>query len=339
MSERLARTYPLEAGAARELVASSCFWQHDDVVRSSNLDKAVFVLGAFDGLHQGHRSLVLAALANARLRGLPCVAVTFDPDPSVMLQPDAPQPQLLSVPDRVRGLAALGADVVITLPFNRQLADLSPEEFVSERLMAIARPAAIHVGENFHFGRNGSGDVQVLRKLGATWGFEVVESPLVQYGETRISSTRIRTLLAQPACLAEANRLLCRCHFVRGTVEHGRGEGTSFGFPTANVRCSSQACMPSQGVYAGFVVIGASAWPAAINVGAPPSFSGPDHLFLEANLIGFSGDLYNADACVVFVEWLRASRRFETLEELERVVLGNIAWVRDNLGEGEVSLA
>ncbi len=339
MQGTMAQTYPLEAAAARELVTASCFWQHADTLRHAPSREAVFVLGAFDGLHQGHRALVAAALADARDRGLPCVAVTFDPDPSELLQPTSPQSQLLAVADRVQGLSTLGIDAVVTLPFDATLAALSPEAFVSQRLMAIAQPASVHVGSNFHFGHHGVGTVQTLRQLGAAMGFDVVESSLVEVGEERVSSTRIRSLLAQPGSLAQANELLCRCHFVRGTVEHGRGEGTSFGFPTANVRCSARTCMPSQGVYGGYVLVGAKAWPAAINVGAPPSFSGPDELFLEANLIGFSGNLYEADACVIFVEWLRPSRRFDSLEELERVVLGNIAWVRENLGEGEVSLA
>lgn len=337
--------YPLDRIDAQALVAASML--HAPHVASTDLayrgldaaQKAVLVLGAFDGLHEGHRQLVASAHADARDRGVACVAVTFDPDPSVLLHPTSPQPQLLEVIDRVRGLRSLGIDHVVTLPFDGQLASLTPEEFVRTILCAITRPVAIHVGSNFRFGAHGAGDVQLLRQLGASMGFEVQECPLVRVGSERVSSTRIRTLLAQPARLAEANGLLCRCHFVRGRVEHGRGEGTSFGFPTANVRCSPLVCMPSQGVYGGYVCVADVAWPAAINVGAPPSFSGPDDLMLEANLIGFSGDLYDAAACVVFVEWLRPSRRFSSLDELERVVLGNIAWVRDNLGEGEVSMA
>ena len=104
------------------------------------------------------------------------------------------------------------------------------------------------------------------------------------------------------------------------------------GFPTANVVCAKQSCLPARGVYAGFARVGDMAWPAAINVGAPPTFSGPRKSFLEACLIGFSGDLYDADMAVSFMTRLRPSRVFDTSAELERVVEGNIDWVRTNLG-------
>ena len=126
---------------------------------------------------------------------------------------------------------------------------------------------------------------------------------------------------------------------VVGRVEHGRGEGASFGFPTANIVCDLSACVPEQGVYAGFVTVAdgdgvCCAYPAAINVGLPPSFEGeaPEGTLLEANLIGFDGDLYGSKACVSFVRWLRDSRPFATLEELERTVLGNIDWAGHALG-------
>ena len=340
-------SYPLDAEQARLLVAQSNLLQahpSENVPDSSAIDEqllqgAVVVMGAFDGLHLGHRALVKAALADAHARRLPCVVVTFDPDPSELLQPGAPQPELLSISDRLLGLSTLGVDRCIALPFTHELAALSPKAFVCDRLMGLLKPVSVHVGSNFRFGYRGEGTVETLAELGGQFGFEVVCDELVDYDGERVSSTRIRGQLALPAGLPEANAMLARCHFVRGNIEHGRGEGTSFGFPTANVRCAPHSCMPCQGVYAGFVSVGGTAWPAAINVGAPPSFSSPDELFLEANLIGFSGDIYGADAVVTFVEWLRPSRVFESLDELERVVLGNIDWVRVNLGSNGVRLS
>ena len=338
MSDALYAPYPLDVPTARSLVCRSLF---ADVLPPSpvtGLGGAVMVLGAFDGLHLGDRSLVEAAIGDARRRMLPCVAVTFDPDPSELLFPEKAQPRLLSVADRLRALRSVGVDHAISIPFTPELAALSPEAFVSGPLRDVAEPCSIHVGSNFHFGHRGAGTVETLRQLGSVLGFETMESGLVAVDGERVSSSRIRTLLATAGSLACANGLLGRWHYVHGVIEHGRGEGTSFGFPTANVRCDERSCMPCEGVYGGYVTIGDTAWPAAINVGAPPSFSGPDQLFLEANLIGFSGDVYGAEASVSFVEWLRPSRRFSSLEELERVVLGNIDWVRANLGEGGVRL-
>lgn len=299
---------------------------------------AVAVIGAFDGLHLGHQALVRDAIRRARDLGIVCVALTFDPDPSELLGPAAPGGRLLSVEDRCQGLLALGADHVIALSFTKELAGMAASAFVEQVLCGLMTPTCVLVGADFRFGRGGAGSARTLAELGGLRGFEVVAHPLVEDGGQVVCATRVRDLL-RTSELAEANRLLGRCHYVRGSVAHGRGEGTSFGFPTANVTCDAGTCMPAEGVYACYLVCDGLAWPAAANVGAPPTFSSPRPAFLEANLIGFEGDLYGRAVSVSFVRWLRASRKFSSMDELMRVVLGNIAWVRDNLGEGAVKVA
>lgn len=301
--------------------------------------EAVLAIGAFDGMHLGHRKLIRAAIEDARSRGVPCLVVTFDPDPDELVAQGEPPRRILACEDRVRMALRLGVDGVIVLRFDAGLASMAPTPFVKLVLCWLVKPVSIHVGKNFRFGYHGMGNRASLTLYGIVEGFDVVTHDLVEYHGEPVSSTRIRRLLAESAGIEEANELLARCHFLRGVVEHGRGEGTSFGFPTANVRFSAGSCMPAQGVYGGYVTIGDEAWPAAINVGAPPTFSSPDELFCEANLIGFSGDVYGAEVCVTFVKWLRASRPFKSTEELEQVVLGNIDWVRTNLGDGRVEVA
>lgn len=299
---------------------------------------AVCLIGAFDGLHLGHRALLGTAVADARRRGVPCVAVTFSPDPSEVLGGPVEGASLLGVEDRLRGLLALGADAVVAFPFTEELAHTDERTFVERVLLSVVRPVWVHVGSNFRFGYRGAGDVASLARIGDGHGFGVTGHELVSLDGGPVSATRIRSLLRE-GTLDEAARLLGRLPFVRGTIEHGRGQGTGFGFPTANLSSDPRTCMPAQGVYACYFVLGDAAWPAAVNVGAPPTFSAPEEAFLEANLIGFEGDIYGEAASVVFVRWLRASRRFSSTEELERVVLGNIAWVRENLGSGRVEVA
>lgn len=291
----------------------------------------VLAIGMFDGLHRGHQSLLAAARDDARVHELPCVVLTFDPDPSEVVGAAGPSSRLLVTADRVAGLQKMGADEVLVLSFTPELSQLEPEAFVCDVLLAHLRPVSIHVGSNFRFGRGGVGTPQVLAMLGERYGFDVRAHGLLSVGDGVVSATRIRSLLAQGGRLDEANELLGRCHYVRGHVEHGRGEGTSFGFPTANVVCDVRDCMPAEGVYACYVCCGDRSWPAAVNVGAPPTFSASKPAFLEANLVGFSGDLYDADVAVSFVHWLRPSRVFDSLDELERVVLDNIDWVRTHL--------
>lgn len=302
-------------------------------------DGVVIAIGAFDGVHLGHRDLIATCVEDARARDASAVVVTFDPDPSELLAGMGHEARLLDVPDRVRLCRSLDVDDVLVLPFDHELAALSPRAFLAMLEERLGPLRAVHVGENFRFGAHGAGDVRTLEALGRDMGFDAVPRPLYRRDGEVVSSTRIRALLAEGR-VAEAAALLGRCHYVRGTVAHGRGEGTSFGFPTANVECDSLVCMPSEGVYACIVTDGVHAWPAAANVGKPPTFTGDrDSFFLEANLIGFEGDLYGSELSVLFVEWLRASRPFSSLAELERVVLGNIDWVRCNIGTAGVEVS
>lgn len=298
--------------------------------------ECVLACGVFDGLHVGHRGLLSAASQQAIERGVPCVVVTFDPDPSeVVGHEPIVRARLLRSEDRVAGLLALGADVVVSFAFTDSFAALAPDEFLRDQLLVRTNPTLVHVGTNFRYGHAGTGDVEHLRHAGEDLGFDVIVHDLETVGGSVVSSTRIRSLLLNER-LEEANDLLGRCHYVHGTVERGRGEGTGFGFPTANVWCDPADCLPAEGVYACYVICGDRAWPAAANVGAPPTFDSSERLFVEANLLGFEGDLYGRHVVVSFVAWLRPSRVFGSLDELTTVVLGNINWVRRNLGEGEV---
>ncbi len=302
--------------------------------------EAVVAIGAFDGLHLGHRALIEAACQSARKLDMPCVAVMFDPDPAEFLsgKDASSNSRLLHCADRAAGLVSLGADAVVSLRFDESISGISPRAFVDDVLPDVVRPRMLHVGENFRFGCGGQGDVTTLASLAKEAGFEVRVHPLVCRDASRVSSTRIRSLLREGS-LDDANELLGRCHYVRGVVEHGRGEGTGFGFPTANVCCEREDCVPTEGVYAAYVSCDGRAWPAAVNVGSPPTFAQRREAFMEANLLGFSGDLYGREVCVSFVKWLRASRRFDTIDELERTVRGNISWVSENLGSHELEVS
>lgn len=297
---------------------------------------AVCAIGSFDGLHLGHRALIDAAAADSLSRGVPLALVTFDPDPSEVLSSRPPE-RLLPDAERVRSLALCGADALVVHDFSREFAAIPYGRYLLEELGRIVRPVSIHVGENFRFGAGGAGTPEAMSELGASHDFVVHGHALVSAGGEPVSSTRIRALL-RAGEVSDAAALLHRAHFVEGRVGHGRGEGTSFGFPTANVTLDARDCVPKDGVYAGFVEVDGTAWPAAINVGTPPSFSTEKRPMLEANLIGFSGDIYGATVRTVFLRRLRPSRRFDSLAELEKTVLGNIEWVRENLGETAVEV-
>lgn len=298
----------------------------------------VIAIGAFDGVHLGHRHLLQQAVNDARERGIAAVAVTFDPDPDVVVS-DEPAPKLMSLDDRLRTLASVGIDAVAVVPFDANVAAMDHEAFF-ERIVAPAlRVRAIHVGTDFRLGARGSATVDVLRSWGEARGIEVFGHELLREAGGTVSSSRIRALLAQ-GDVDSANADLGRTHMVRGRVVHGRGEGRKLGFPTANIEVSGRMATPQEGVYAGFACLGDSAWPAAINVGVPPMFKDcAASAKLEANIIGFSDDIYGAQIAVSFVKQLRPSRTFASLDELVATVEGNIEDVRELFGEGRRDLS
>ena len=300
----------------------------------------VATIGDYDGVHLGHRALVAATVADARERGVRSVGFTFSVDPAHVLAPERAPRDLLDCEDRVRLLRTLGLDEVGVIPFDARMAACPYQDFVDEQLGAFGTLRCLHVGEDFRAGAGGAGTPQALAELGAARGFALRVEPYEQFGGERVSSTRIRALV-ECGALSEAAELLGRPHFVRGRVEHGRGEGTAFGFPTANVSVDARLCLPAEGVYEGFVHLGDDAYPAAINVGKPRSlqFAGERGAsFLEAFLLGFTGDLYGRAVAVSFTRWLRGPKVFSSLDELERTVLANIDQVRARWGEGRRSL-
>lgn len=305
----------------------------------------VFAIGAFDGLHRGHRALLSRARREADRRGCRLAAVSFDPDPAHVLRGSGHSaPDLLSAEEREELLIDSGVDALLTFSFTPELARVGYQDFVRGALGAFMDVAAIVVGEDFRLGAGGAGCVAALADLGRAEGFDVVGMRLADADGAPISSTRIRLLLGD-GVVEEAAALLGHLHVVRGRVTHGRGEGTSFGFPTANVDVEEGRCLPAEGVYAGYVIVGdrtsgTTAWPAAINVGKPRSFSPGEEgtPFLEATLLGFDGDLYSELVSVAFVRWLRAPQVFDSVDELERTVLGNVDWVRRTLGERGIPL-
>lgn len=324
-------------GMRRYDFAKACLYLHSELNYKPEIE-AVCVLGVFDGVHRGHQSLIRAACQDAHRRGLPCIVVSFCPDPADVVFEPQPLSHLLRQDDRLALLASCGVEGILCLDFTFELAATSWRDFLSCTLWAYLRPRSLHVGQNFRFGRGGQGGIPELKLLAAELDFELFDHELMQLAGAVVSATHIRELLRQGQ-VEQAGNLLGRQHFVRGVVQHGRGEGNAFGFPTANVQLDRMDCVPAQGVYAGWVLMGSSAWPAAINVGLPPSFSDMDApSFLEANLVGFKGDLYGADLAVSFASWLRASRKFDSLDELEQTVLGNIDWVKNHLGTKRIEL-
>lgn len=297
----------------------------------------VIAIGAFDGCHRGHQDLLTHAAEDACERGVASVAVTFDPDPDQVL-PGKPARKLMSFYDRVRVLAGM-VDKVAIVPFTLELAALDHEAFFTQVLAPALDIRAIHVGADFRLGRGGSSTVEVIRAWASERDIEVHGHELIRDHASPITATRIRKLLDRGSIEA-VTRELGRRYLVRGVVQRGRGQGTGMGFPTANIGLSDGIQLPADGVYAGLALVDGQVWPAAVNAGLPPMFDTERaSAHLEANLIGYAGDLYGKDIAVVFERRLRPSRKFSSIDALIETVNNDIQTVRELFGDEPARIA
>lgn len=294
------------------------------------LGPAVIALGVFDGVHVGHQALVRDMIAVARERNSAACVLTFDRDPDQVVTPDHPQKQLITFEDKLTLLSDIGPDVILIVPFDEWLASLTPDDFCIDVLLDAAEPIACVVGYDFRFGTRASGDADTLRALGALHGFQVITHPLIHADGAPVTSTRIRSLVAE-GDVAAAALLLGRPHRLHGEVARGKGLGVKLGTPTANVEVSPEFALPADGVYAGWATVSEGRFPAAISVGVPPTF--PDATCaLEAHLIGFAGELHGQRIMLEFVKRVRAQRAFASQDELASAIAADVARIAALLG-------
>ncbi len=267
------------------------------------------IIGIFDGVHRGHQELIRLAKKNGRV-----IALTFDPHPTSVVAPERTPSQLVPVADRVALLKSYGVDEVVVKEFTREFAALSPEEFISQVLVAELKATGVIVGENFTFGAKASGNVETLRAN--THGIDVEIAQLEENRGTTISSTRIRHLI-KDGDIERAADLLTRNHYLVGPVVHGEKRGREIGYPTANIGLDPLATVPADGIYAGWLSVDGQRWEAAISIGTNPTFPGVRGRQVEAYALDQTGlDLYDKIANVEFVARLRDTLKFDGLDPL-----------------------
>ena len=279
---------------------------------------SAITIGTFDGVHLGHRALIARAVATANDLGCVSVVLTWDQHPNVVVHPDRVPPLLATPERRIELLADRNPDLLVTLQFDHELSQWSPERFVKEVLVAGLGARAVFVGANWRFGKGASGNAELLVDLGKELGFEAEPVALEMVGGERVSSSRIRKAVAEGQ-MELAAEMLGRPFDMSGVVVHGDARGHGLGFPTANVGLDPDLVHPARGVYAGRAFVGDAWYTAAINVGVNPTFGGdPDStpLRVEAFLIDFSGDLYDQPIRIEFHQRLRDEERFESTDAL-----------------------
>ena len=312
--------------------------QHYWSLEAVSLDNVWLAIGAFDGVHCGHQEILRQLTADAHQVGATVIVLTFHPHPIVVLR-GYQEPLYLTTPERrAELLGEYGADVVITLPFTREVAALTTHQFLNQ-LQAHLEIHQLWVGYDFAMGRNREGNGAVLRQLEHTFGYTFREIPAVFVDGEIVSSSQIRSLLTAGE-VGQAARKLGHPFQVEGKVIPGDGRGRTIGILTANLQTAPQIFLPRRGVYACWAELEGKRWPAATNVGIRPTFDNvPSSAAstLETHLLDFQGDLYGQKITLEFITRLRGEQRFANASVLVNQIRQDIINVREALAlEGQL---
>jgi riboflavin kinase / FMN adenylyltransferase len=301
--------------------------QHYSSIDGLHLQSSWVTIGTFDGIHLGHQAIVRRLVEGARRVGSPSVVITFHPHPAVILKKRTHSFYLTDPYERAELLGGLGVDHVVSYPFTTQVAEMSAREFVDHLYSHMGFEQLI-VGFNFALGKGRQGDVATLARIGKEVGFSVQAVGPVSNGGDIISSSQIRTSLAQGE-VERVTRYLGRPYRLSGRVVPGDGRGRLIGIPTANIAVWEERALPKAGVY---VCIGNALgrqWSSVANVGYRPTFeSQPVQPRVEAHLLDFGQDLYGETLSLDFVQRLRDEQKFDSVEKLVEQIQQDIARAR-----------
>lgn len=299
---------------------------HYQSLEAVSLTGSWLTIGVFDGVHRGHQEIIRQLTAGAHASGAPAVLLTFSPHPAKVLA-GREIPCLTTPEERAEILFSLGVDDVITMPFTRELAERSAEDFMTELKTRLGLRKLL-IGYDFALGRGRAGNFQRLAEIGKALDYDVQAVEALRLSEDVISSTLIRQTIADGAVSLAAAKL-GRCYSAQGPVVPGDGRGRAIGIHTANVEPPALKVLPANGVYATWSFVGGEKHPAVTNIGLRPTFTGGEALpRIEAHLLGYSGNLYGKMLKLEFVERLRGEQKFPSVEALVAQIRADIEQAR-----------
>jgi riboflavin kinase/FMN adenylyltransferase len=279
------------------------------------LRSTVLTLGVFDGLHLGHQRIMQTVVERSKIVNAVATAITFDPHPRAVLYPENAPPLLQTLDQRLANFEVLGIKQAIVIRFDKTFAAQNAEVFLRDIVHERLQAKEVYLGKGFAFGAHRAGNIELLRKMSAELGFFADEVPEICLREQRISSSKIRQLLADGK-VNLARRMLGRPYGVEGQIIHGFERGRTIGFPTANLKPINRV-IPKYGVYATATLID-DIWRRSItNVGVRPTFDGDKEPSIESYVLDFDGDLYGDVLRVRFLHRIRDERKFNGIDELK----------------------
>jgi len=284
-------------------------------------------IGVFDGVHRGHQAVISTSADHARAANGTPVVVTFDPHPEKVLRPDRAPHLLTATEHKIALTRELGVGNLLIIHFDKQFAATEPEDFVAALVNHSKPLKEICVGHEWSFGKNRRGNLDLLKKLGAKFDFEVIGIPPVKVENSVVSSTAIRRAI-ENGDFAKAAVMLGREYTILGIVTHGDSLGKKIGFPTANLSAHSEQ-FPPNGVYAAEAKIDNELHRGVINLGVRPTISsGKSERVLEIHLFEFNRDIYGQNVEVRFLKFLRPEKKFENLDALVQQIRRDVEQAR-----------
>ncbi len=289
--------------------------------------KVCVAIGVFDGVHLGHQQVIRQTVADARVHNAVALVVTFDKHPNAVVAPDKTPPQIFSRSQKLRAIESLGADALLEIPFDKTFSAKSGEVFIRELAHDLGKIHSVCVGADFVFGHKRSGNVELLKKLGAELFFQVHGLAAVALDGQVVSSTRIREAI-RAGNFDAASQMLGRPYAICGKIIEGDKIGRQFGFPTANLDATN-LILPPNGVYAASVKLKGQFYRVALNIGTRPTVAtAQPQLRVEAHLLDFSGEIYGAELELELGVKLRDERKFSSPTELREQIGRDVAAVR-----------
>ena len=279
----------------------------------------VLTLGVFDGLHLGHQRIMKRVVERARAANAVATAITFDPHPRAVLHPASAPPLLQTLDQRLANLEVLGIEQAIVIPFSREFAAQPAMDFLTDIIRDRLHAREVYLGKGFAFGKDRGGNIQLLREMSSKLGFVADEVNEVQIRGVRISSSKIRDLLANGS-VNLARRMLGRPYGVEGVIIRGNRRGHTIGFPTANLKPHNRV-IPRYGVYATATLIDGKWRKSITNIGVRPTFDSDSEPSIESYIFDFDGDLYGDVLRVRFLYRIRDERKFNGIDELKAQIV------------------
>jgi riboflavin kinase / FMN adenylyltransferase len=273
-------------------------------------------VGVFDGVHLGHREIINRLRKVAAETGCESVVVTFEPHPRLVLPHHADVKLLQTLDEKLQRFSEAGVDAVLVIPFDREFARLSPDDFIRDILVGRLNVSYVITGYDHFFGQNRQGDYDLLAESGRKYGFGVDELPMVTAGAMTVNSSSVRRALLD-GDVKTAETMLGYPYSLTGEVVTGNRIGRNIGYPTANLKPNNpNKLIPAQGVYACRVKIGDENFGGMLNIGYRPTLDS-SHLTIEVNIFGFDRDIYHQEITIVFADRIRNEKRFASLGDLQ----------------------